>query len=318
VLALIGFLTLALVVVGTVAVQSWIRERSYAAQISAMQQEIDSVLASRERTVEELRGSNESLAEALDRSLGELRDVRSELDDAQGRGDAEEIEALRVQLQEAEAALGRHELAAAMDFEEVERANRRAAVKVFVTFQTETITGTAFAVRPDGVLLTNRHLLADRLGSLRPLRIDVQFADSPDYFPARVVAVSNVVDLAALRVDLVIGEIPTVSGFNERPDTISPGQPVAVIGFPLGGANPSQEGGGGVARPTITAGVLGFVSDTLISIYGYGAEGASGSPVFDASGEVIGVVFGGRRGEDEHLLDAIPIRRSEELLGRVF
>ena len=192
--ALIAFLVIALVVVGTVAIRSWVRERSYAAQISATRQRIDSVLTASERTVEELRGSNETLAEALTRSREELRNVQSELDDAQRRGDAGQIESLRVQLQEAEAALGRHELAAAIDYGAVERANRRAVVKVFVTFQEETVTGTAFAVRSDGTLLTNRHLLADRTGALRPQRIDVQFADSPDYFPARVVAVSNAED----------------------------------------------------------------------------------------------------------------------------
>jgi S1-C subfamily serine protease len=254
----------------------------------------------------------------LNRSLEELRSVRRELGEAQGRGDVAEIEALRVQLQEAEAALGRHELAAAMDFEAVEGANRRAVVKVFVTFQEETISGTAFAVRADGVLLTNRHLLADRSGSIRPRRIDVQFADSRDFFPARVVAVSNAADLAALRVDMVLGDVPTVAGLNERADTMAPGQPVAVIGFPLGGGNPSLEGRGGIARPTITAGVLGLVSDTLVGVFGYGAEGASGSPVFDGSGQVIGVVFGGRRNGGDHIIDVVPIRRGVALLDRVY
>ncbi|MGD2120815.1 MAG: trypsin-like peptidase domain-containing protein, partial [Gemmatimonadota bacterium] len=313
-LALITFLVVALVVVGTVAVRSWVRERSYAAQLTSMQQEVDSILAASERTVGELRGSNQDLAEALNRSRDELRTVRGLLVEAQGRGDVDEIRALRVQLQEAEAALGRHELAAAMDYDAVESANRPAVVKVFVTFPEGTISGTAFAVRPDGILLTNRHLLADGAGSLRPQRIDVQFADSPDYFPARVVAVSNTQDLAALKVDLIIGDVPTVSGLHQRPDTISPGQSVAVIGFPLGGANPTQEGRGGIARPTVTAGVLEFVSDTLLSIYGYGAEGASGSPVFDGAGEVIGVVFGGRQGEGGHVLDAVPVQQGIDLL----
>ena len=93
---------------------------------------------------------------------------------------------------------------------------------------------------------------------------------------------------------------------------------MAVIGFPRGGANPLGEGRGGIATPIITAGVLGFVSDTLLSIFGYGAEGASGSPVFDGSGQVIAVVFGGRGSEGEHVLEAVPIRRGADLLTRVY
>ena len=317
-LGLIALLSAALVAVGAVALRSRSEGRRYAQQISAMQQEIDSVLRASERTAAELRGWNESLAEALSRSREDLRVVRTELEHAQRRGDPGEIEVLRVQLQEAQAALGRHQLAAAIDHEAIERANRRAVVKVFVTLREETVTGTAFSVRSDGVLLTNRHLLTDRDGTVRPQRIDVQFADSDDYFPARIVAVSQAEDLAALRVDLILGDVPTISDFNQRPDTVSTGEAVVVIGFPRGGADPAREGRGGIARPTITAGILGFVSDTVLSVYGYGAEGASGSPVFDGDGKVIGVVFGGRQGAGEHMLDAVPIRRAVHLLQRVY
>jgi S1-C subfamily serine protease len=67
-----------------------------------------------------------------------------------------------------------------------------------------------------------------------------------------VVAASDADDLAVLKVDNIVGGVPTILGFNSRPDTVQAGQGVAVIGFPLGGADPPPPRGPGawLERPS--------------------------------------------------------------------
>ena len=71
-------------------------------------------------------------------------------------------------------------------------------------------------------------------GDRRPARIAVRFSDSEQTFPARAVGSATDVDLAALQVENVLGDVPVVPGFNARPDTLNPGTPLALVGFPLG------------------------------------------------------------------------------------
>ena len=316
-LALSVFLSIALLVVGTVAFRSWIGGRRYADQVRVMEAQIDSILQKNEETADQLRGTNQSLSEALRESRVDIQSVRTELEAARTSGDQGQVEALRVQLQEAQVALMRQQLAAAIDFEAIEAGNRRAVARVTVDFGDEITSATAFAVRRDGVLLTNRHVVAGASGNRRPLRIAVQFADSRQVWSARVVAVSQVDDLAAIKVDDIVGDIPTIGGFNQRPDTVYAGQAVAVIGFPLGGANPFGEGEGQMARTTLTAGIVSANRGAVLEVNGYGVEGSSGSPIFDSYGEVVGVLYGGRIDAGERTLFAVIATRATDLLERV-
>ncbi len=52
-------------------------------------------------------------------------------------------------------------------------------------------------------------------------------------------------------------------------------------------------------------------------IQGYGATGASGSPVLDGDGRVVGVVFGGRDAGDGHRLLVVPSPAVQRLLDAV-
>jgi S1-C subfamily serine protease len=88
-----------------------------------------------------------------------------------------------------------------------------------------------------------------------------------------------------------------------------------MIGFPLGLDLPM----GGVwtssgVRATLTLGTAAKVLPTLLQIDGYGAEGSSGSPVFNRAGEVVALVYGGQRGTNGRVLYSVPIRYGLELL----
>jgi S1-C subfamily serine protease len=309
-------LTLTLFGVGLLAVQSRREGQLYKAQAQAMQERIDSILDASAATADGLQGRIQGLHDALTESRETLQNVRRELEAGQQTGNSTEMATLRVQLQEAQAALVRQQLAATLDFDAIEAANRRAVAKVFVDFGDGTVTATAFSVRPDATLLTSRHVVAGPSGTQTPLRIAVQFADSKQVWPARVLATSPSDDLAVLKVDNIVGEVPIISGLNRRPDTIQAGQGIAIIGFPLGGASPTGEGPENIARPTLTAGIVSAVADDMLEVNGYGVEGSSGSPLIDDSGEVVGVLFGGTMEDGERTLFAVPANRAAAFLAQ--
>ena len=303
-----AFLSVVLLAVILVANHSLREGRRYREQMEAMQERIDSILDASAETAGALQGRIQGLHDALLTSRQKLQAVRTDLEVAQEAGDSEEVRVLRVRLQEAQTALVRHQLAANLNYDAIEAKNQRAVAKVFVDFGDEIITATAFSVRPDATLMTNRHVVAGPFGNRRPQRIAIQFADSRQVWPARILATSTSLDLALLKVDNIVGEVPTVSGFNEQPGSVQAGQGVGVIGFPLGGAEPTGDAGGSIARTILTAGIVQAVSPDVLEVNGYGVEGSSGSPIFDGEGKVVGVLFGGRVDREERTLFAIPAR----------
>lgn len=315
--AAVAALSVALIGVILLAVHAQREGRRYRDQALAMQERIDSILEASATTAAALEGRIEGLHEALLRSRDYLQDVRRDLEAAEEAGDSQEIQELRTQLQEAQTALVRQQLAANLDYDAIEEANRRAVAKVFVDFGDGAMTATAFAVRSDAVLMTSRHVVSGPDGNQRPLRLAVQFADSRQIWPAHLVATSPVDDLALLKVDNILGEVPVISGFNTNPRAASPGQGVAVIGFPLGGVDSAGEGGEGLARTILSAGVVSAVSPEVVEVNGYGVEGSSGSPVFDEDGSVVGVLYGGRVENGERTLFAVPASRAAAFLNQM-
>lgn len=280
----------------------WERERA------ELNLRIDSLLEAGARTERALEGQVTDLAEALRRSRDQVERSRAALRSAELGGDAERVPELRRQLQAATAALTRQQLAASLDFRSIQAENRPAIALVYVEHADGTIvTATAFAVRPDATLATNRHVVYGADGHTPPRRIGVQFSDSEQVWPARLLPGDAAADLALVKVDNIEGEVPTVRGLNLRPDTLQPGAPVVSIGFPLGGEAPRRAGGRArAARPLVTAGVLAAVSADRLEVQGYGAPGASGSPIFDATGAVVGILYGGRRDASGQTLLAVP------------
>ncbi len=253
------------------------------------------------------------LLESLQRSEGEVRSLRTSLREAKnGRLDDAEVARLQQRLQAVSVALERQQLAASLDFGAIEHATRPGIAQIYVQTAEGVATGTAFGVAPTGILMTNRHVVTGPDGTARPTRIGVQFADSRQVWPAHIVAVSRTSDLALVQVERLEGTIPTVLGFDTRVDTLGPGSPVAMIGFPLGGRAPDAKGG--VIRPLLTAGVLTGTRDGLLVLQGYGDKGASGSPVVDRDGHVVGVLVGGRQDEGERTLYAVPAHAALRLL----
>jgi S1-C subfamily serine protease len=259
------------------------------------------------------------LSAALRQSQEEIGRIGEHLRRAESDGDRAQVSTLRTRLEAATVALDRQQSVAALDFRGIESRNRRAVAKVFVEFDDgEVATGTAFAVRPDATLVTSRHVVTGADGR-RPLRrIAVQFSDSDQVWPARVVAVATDADLAVVRIDNIVGQVPTVQSLNLRSDTVADGAPVALIGFPLGGDASPDAAGRSVVRPRLSAGVVSGRRPDRFELNGYGAAGASGSPIFDSNGEVVGVLFGGRRhGAGTQTLYSVPASAVARMLNGV-
>jgi S1-C subfamily serine protease len=96
---------------------------------------------------------------------------------------------------------------------------------------------------------------------------------------------------------------------------IDEGAPVAMLGYPLG--LDLQMGGDwrevGVSA-TSMQGTVSRVLPTLVQVDGYGAQGSSGSPIFNARGEVVAVLYGSERDSAGRIIYGVPVRFVHELL----
>ncbi len=284
--------------------------------IAAIEARTDSILRAAAVAISALEGEVEGLGLALRQSQSDVGRLRSSLAAAQAAGSDDEVVDLRRQLADASQALLHLEAAADVDYSSIVEANQRAVAIIWADLGGGNIQiGTAFAVRSDGTMLTCRHVVAGEGGTIRPLRLAIQFADSHQIFEARLLAVSNEVDLALVKVN-IRGGVPTVQGLNEHPDTLGVGAPVAVIGFPLGTSLPMTDAGasGTIARTTFTAGSVSKVLSDLVQIDGYGARGASGSPIFDRAGQVVGILYGGEPSSDGRIILSVPSNHALDLL----
>ena len=197
-------------------------------------------------------------------------------------------------------------LAASMDAPAIAAANGRAVALVAVEMPDgKAYSGTGFAVTSDGLVVTNRHLTQDERG--QPVRrVMVIFSDTQRWLPAHVVKTSASDDIALLQID-VAGPFPTVSGI-ARSDAATVGSPVVLIGYPLGTSTAGMNGDVShiTARSTLGVGTVSKRLPEVLQVDAYAGEGSSGSPVFDAQGRVIGVVYGGATESGGRIVYAVP------------
>lgn len=287
--------------------RAWERERR--ALLAAR----DSVLAATDATVGRLQGQMDGLADALRAAQGEVRRIAERLE-----RDGKQAPQLQAELKGAIAELNSQRSAAAIDYETIRRGNEKAVAKLYAESASGALTaGTAFAVRSDATLLTNRHLVQDEDGT-HARRIAIQFALSDQVWPARILHIDQENDLALIKVDAIVGGVPTVQAFSDGSNPPRAGTPMLSIGFPLGGESiPSDRVGKTIIKPLIGAAVVASVGPKEMEALGYGATGSSGSPLFDGSGAVVGVVLGGRSEAGKHYLVAIPASAAQRLLSRL-
>lgn len=169
------------------------------------------------------------------------------------------------------------------------------------------VSGTGFIVSEDGYILTNNHVVEGAAKSGFP--VTVIFYDGSEY-DARIVGVEgDDSDVALLKID-ASGLNPVKLGDS---DTMQVGEDAYVVGNPLG-----------ELTYTMTTGIISALdreisveSNTAISMFQLDAainSGNSGGPVYNAYGEVIGIVTAKFSSAGvEGLGFAIPIREAQSI-----
>jgi len=213
-----------------------------------------------------------------------------------------------------------------MDLSTINEVNKPAVAILVSQIKGQNFSGTAFGITPDGLLLTNRHNVRNADGDTST-KIAVKFVGTKWWLPARIVKVSNDadVDLALIQMDeaqiRALGlerpaKYPTVTGLQAKDGNAGEGASVGLIGFPFGMDTP-QEGDPGefVAKSTLNAGMVSKRTTSVLQIDSHAGHGSSGSPVFSASGLVVGVVWGGAAESGGRIVYAVPPDKVAAFLG---
>lgn len=196
-----------------------------------------------------------------------------------------------------------------MDPSAVSNANNAAVALIRTEFPSQSaLEATGFAVSANGRVITNRHVI-DANG-VRANKVLIKFADTDQWRRAHVVRVpaDSGVDLALLQVDDAVS-LRAVAGVGGPEASV--GAPIVSIGFPEGSDLPMD---GARASTSLTVGTVSKIVPDVVQIDSYASHGSSGSPVFDAGGRVIGVIYGGEKGSNGRIVYAVPAAKIVELL----
>ena len=246
--------------------------------------------------------------EDLDR-VREARDPTAVLDSLHEAVRAAEVRAASIEAQ-IRAVRG-------LDLASVAQANQSAIGLVTAFFSSGAFDGSGFMLSPSGYFVTNRHLVHDR-GS-GPDSLYVTMADQRERLPADLVSLapSGGPDLAVLLVRGYSG--PYVRRIDWTGSNLRQGEPAALIGFPAGmitALDASLR-----VRTSMSAGIFSKVTQEVVQFDGFTVSGSSGSPIFNASGEVVAVHRAGLKQATglgfgvpiQHLVGLLPPKIKAEL-----
>jgi pSer/pThr/pTyr-binding forkhead associated (FHA) protein/S1-C subfamily serine protease len=196
------------------------------------------------------------------------------------------------------------------DFPQIAQLNQGAVGMVTMRVGQEYFDGSGFVISPSGYFLTNRHVVVPE-GSTPKDTIFVTMSDHSAQYIAEVVMIApkDEPDVALLRIKGYRGSV--VAKIDWTGTHAIQGEAAALIGFPGGEANAVDKGH--VVRSSMSAGTLSKVTPDLIQFSGLSVSGSSGSPLFNAAGEVIGLHRAGLR-EGPGLGYAVPLARVMPLL----
>jgi S1-C subfamily serine protease len=250
----------------------------------------------------ELQGVRDALRAAQD----ETARLRRELEASSG--DATAVARLRSELDAVER---RRRALGGVDYRGISHRNQDAVAIVLVEYADgERFSGTAFAFDSLGTMITNKHILIGEDGTKTPRRLGVIFSGSTQFWRGDLVGVSPDADVGVFRVTIK-GGTPRVVGLTRTREVsgggLERGDPVAILGYPLGFDLPMESRGGQpIAEPTLTVGTVSKALTAVIQVDAYGAPGSSGSPIFDRDGKVIAMLYGGERESQGKIIFAVP------------
>ncbi|HUW37397.1 MAG TPA: Do family serine endopeptidase [Rhodocyclaceae bacterium] len=155
--------------------------------------------------------------------------------------------------------------------------------------------GSGFIVSPDGIILTNAHVVNGAAN------VTVKLTDGRE-FHAKVIGMDKPSDIAVLKIDAK--NLPTVK--LDRANDVKVGQWVVAIGAPFGFENSATAGIVSAKSRTLPGDTYVPFLQTDVAVN----PGNSGGPLFNAKGEVVGInsqIYSSDGGY-EGLSFAIPIK----------
>jgi len=272
---------------------------------------------SAEARVEQLLATNDSIVRAFGERL-----AQSGVADAQLKAAQADIQRLNKALRAQQASGGdvsalsaeiratqtRAEGLSKLDFSAISAANKGAIVFIAVSINGKPSSGTGFNILPGGLIVTNKHVVQDRDGA-RADRIGVTFNETRGWKEASIEYVSENDELALIRLSNP-GNYPVVAGI-ARETAAKVGDPVALLGYPLGTGTAGNDGDIDNLRPvaSLFMGTVSKVLDDNLQLDTFAAQGSSGSPVFDNRGLVVGVLYGAARESGGRIIYTVPSAR---------
>jgi pSer/pThr/pTyr-binding forkhead associated (FHA) protein/S1-C subfamily serine protease len=198
------------------------------------------------------------------------------------------------------------------DLAQVAQLNQNAVGLVTTFADSSGAEGSGFAITPSGYFVTNRHVVTTDKGKVAD-SVFVTMADQRygNWLRADVIAIGqgDGNDIAVLKLRGYKG--PYVEKVDWSTANARQGEPAALIGFPRGTMVALDSGD--VVRTSVSAGIFSKVTAGVIQFDGFSQGGSSGSPVFNANGQVVAVHFAGLKGT-VGLGFAIPVSKVIALL----
>jgi S1-C subfamily serine protease len=160
-------------------------------------------------------------------------------------------------------------------------------------------TGSGFIVRPNGVIITNCHVIEDANQAY------VKLTNGDQYNDISIIDIDPIKDIAIIKIKAVY--LPTVIIGNSNNNKI--GDEVIVIGNPEGLEN------------TVSSGLLSGIRDSEKGFKWHQisapiSHGSSGSPVFNNKGEVVGIATASFN-QGQNLNFSIPINYASPLISDI-
>jgi S1-C subfamily serine protease len=260
------------------------------------------------QAVAAITGKSASVDSAVQAERTLNAQLRRRLEAASSAGDQAAITALSNDLQNSSNRQRGLIGSAQVDWEAVAAKNSAAMVFLVVEMADGSrSTGTGFNVSPSGFIVTNKHVVRDEKGQ-NAARVVGKFEGASGIFkPTRIVKVSETDELAWLKIEIP-GKYPTIQCI-ARSAQVRVGAPAALIGYPLGTGTAGNNAANLTdIRPasTMTLGAASKVLPDILQLDIFAAQGSSGSPVFNAEGCVVGVLYGSPTESGGRIIYSVP------------
>jgi pSer/pThr/pTyr-binding forkhead associated (FHA) protein/S1-C subfamily serine protease len=241
---------------------------------------------------------------------------RAELGRAQGGGQTSVsidslIEAVRAAEERADGIEAQMRAIRGVDLASISQTSQGAIGLVTAFSPSGVYDGSGFMISESGYFITNRHVVLPDGASADSIFITMADQSRPQRAVIANVADRYGPDLAVLLVDRYNG--PHLRQIDWSGTRMRQGEPAALIGFPAGMVAAMDADLTGTVKTSMSAGIFSKVETERVQFDGFTVSGSSGSPIFNASGEVVAVHRSGLR-EAAGLGFGVPINKLIPLL----